>query len=147
MKRIASLPAALAAFLALCACEPVHTLAEYRPVVDTAKVRPARYEADLAQCRAIATQVEAEYKARQEKEMGQQLVAGLLLGALIGAAAGTNSGDQGMFIAQGAAAGAAIGATTPGDYDHDLVTYGPRRVVDRCMTGRGYEILTDPGRA
>ncbi|SOC11601.1 glycine zipper family protein [Rhodobacter maris] len=136
----------LAATLGLTACEPVQTLQDYRPVVDTAKIRPAKYEADLAQCRAIATQVEAEYKERQQKEIGQQMVAGLIVGALVGAAAGSHSHYQGSYIAQGAAAGAAIGATS-GDYDHDLVTYGPRRVVDRCMTGRGYIILNDPGRA
>ncbi|SOC20628.1 hypothetical protein SAMN05877809_1139 [Rhodobacter sp. JA431] len=136
----------IAATAVLAACEPVQTLAEYRPVVDTARVRPAKYEADLEQCRAIAFKVEAEYKERQQKEMQQNMMVGILVGAVAGAVAGSNSGYQGDYIAAGAATGAMAGATS-GDYDHDLVTYGPRRVVDRCMTGRGYNVLTDPGKA
>ncbi len=135
---------ALAA-LSLSACEPVQPLATYRPTVDTSKVRPAKFERDLEACRAIATKVEADYKARQEKEMAQQMVAGLVVGALAGAVAGNNSGMHNDYIVAGAAAGALAG-TQSGDYDHDIVTYGPRRVLDRCMAGRGYEILSDLGR-
>ncbi|WP_444460458.1 glycine zipper family protein [Rhodobacter capsulatus] len=146
VKTIRSVAVSLTACVALCACEPVQTLQEYRPVVDPAKIRPAKFEADLEHCRSIALKVEAEYKQRQEKEMQQQLVAGILLGALVGAAAGNHTGYQGDYIAAGAATGA-IAAAGSGDYSDDLVTYGPRRVVDRCMTDRGYKILTDPGRA
>jgi len=145
VKRIPTL-IALTASIGLAACEPVQTLQEYRPVVDTAKVRPAKYEADLEQCRTLALKVEADYKERQQKEMGQQIVVGLVVGALVGAAVGSHAGNQGDYIATGAASGAIAGAGS-GDYTHELVTYGPRRVVDRCMTGRGYQILTDPGRA
>lgn len=141
-------PAALlcaGSFLFLTACEPVQPLSEYRPAVDPGKTNQARYEKDLQACRAVALQVEADYKERQQKEMGKNLAAGLIVGALVGAAAGTNTGYRNDYILTGAAVGAAAGAGS-GDYDHDLVTYGPRRVVDRCMAGRGYTLLTDFGR-
>lgn len=45
----------------------------------------------------------------------------------------------------GAASGMATGAATD-DYTDDLVKFGRRRIVDRCMTERGHVILNDPGR-
>ncbi|RWR08521.1 glycine zipper family protein [Paenirhodobacter populi] len=144
MKRIATLSLICATFLA--ACQPVQPLSEYRPAVDPAKVKPAKYESDLAECRNVALQVEADYKERQGKEAAQNLVAGLVVGALLGAAVGSHASNQGDLIGVGAATGALAGAGS-GDYTHDLVTYGPRRVVDRCMDGRGYKLLTDFGRA
>jgi len=56
---------------------------------------------------------------------------------------GTNY--QRELTAYGAASGMAAGAAT-NDYSYDLVTYGPRRVVDRCMAERGHTILNDIGR-
>lgn len=135
----------LTAVLALAACEPLPPLSEYRPVVDTARVNAAKFDKDLGECRAIATQVEADYKKRQQDEMAANMVAGLIVGALVGAAVGGNSSYQHDMIAYGAASGAASGAAA-GDYTYDLVTYGPRRVVDRCMTERGYNVLNDPGK-
>jgi len=129
-------------FLALCACEPVQTLDEYRPVVDPSRVSSKHFDADLAQCRDVAKTAQADYEKRAQKEANNNLVAGLLVGALVGAAAG----DHGRYIGAGAAYGGLAGATAQGDYDHDLVTYGPRRIVDRCMADRGYHILNDVGR-
>ena len=127
------------------ACDPVAPLTEYTPIVDPGKVSAARFQKDLVECRNLALQVEAEYKAKQEKEATQNLLAGMLVGALVGAAVGNNSGYQHDYITAGALAGAS-GAVGSGDYTYDLVTFGPRRVVDRCMTGRGYNILSDIGR-
>ncbi|MGP3726353.1 glycine zipper family protein [Cereibacter sphaeroides] len=136
---------AIAAALALAACEPVQKLEDYRPVVDPEKTNAQKYEKDLAACRGIALKLEADYKARQEKELGKQMAIGILTGVVLGAAVGHNTGYQGDYVAAGAVAGAAAGAGS-GDYTHDLVTYGPRRVVDRCMSGRGHVILNDIGR-
>lgn len=141
-----STPTALiggAAFL-LAACQPVQPLSEYAPAVDPGKYSQAKYQRDLQDCRMVAERVEADYKARQQKEVGQRLVTGVLVGAVLGAAVGTRSAHQGDLIATGAATGAVAGAAS-GDYNHDLVTYGPRRVVDRCLQGRGYRLLTDFG--
>lgn len=130
---------------ALAACEPPVQLKDYSPVIDTAHVSQARYNRDLQDCRNIALKVEADYKERQQKELGQRLVAGLIVGAITGAAFGSNQSNQGDYIAAGAAYGAAAGAAS-NDYTYDLVKFGPRRVVDRCMAGRGYRVLNDIGR-
>ena len=135
--------AMIALMLAGCAVEP---LSDYRPVVDPARTSPANYETDLTACRAIALQVEADYKQRQKDQMGKNLIVGLLAGAAIGAVAGTNSRYQGDLMAYGAVTGMASGAAN-NDYSHDLVKYGPRRVIDRCMADRGHRILSDLGRA
>jgi len=72
-------------------------------------------------------------------------MAGLLVGAITGAVVGGGSNYQGELTAYGAASGMAAGAAA-NDYSYDLVTFGPRRVVDRCMTERGHTILNDIGR-
>lgn len=127
---------ALAALPILAACAAPQTLDEYRPVVDGAG--PA-YEADLSQCRSIATQAEADYQKRQQQEMGANIVAGLLVGALVGQAVGGN----GDWTAYGAAHGAAAGAVAT---DTELAHGGPRRIIDRCMAGRGHRVISDLGR-
>lgn len=142
MRRLILLGAATAV---LSACQPLPPLSEYRPVVDPKAKNSRHLESDLGECRNIALKVEADYKKRQSDEMAANLIAGLLVGAVAGAVVGNNTGSQGDFIAAGAVAGAA-GAAGSGDYTHDLVTYGPRRVVDRCMTERGHAILNDPGK-
>jgi len=124
-------------FIILPAC--VQPLEEYRPVVDPARSKPAKYEADLTACRAIATKAEADYKARQEKELGANIMAGIIVGAIVGAAVGDNSD----WAAYGAASGAASGAAAT---DTELATGGPRRIIDRCMTSRGHIILNDLGK-
>ena len=53
------------------------------------------------------------------------------------------SGDSG----DGAVVGGTLGALERGlaEIDYDPVT-SPRKIVDRCMTSRGYEILSDIGK-
>ena len=132
MKRfalIATLP-----FMA--ACTAPETLAEYRPVVD----RPnAAYASDLSQCQALAQNAEAEYKRKQGQEMAGRLIGGLIIGAIAGQAVGGNSD----WTAYGAAHGAAAGAAST---DTELAHGGPRRIVDRCLAGRGHRVLSDLGR-
>lgn len=127
---------AIAILPAMAACTAPETLTEYRPVVDASG---AQYEADLAQCQAIATQAEAEYKRKQSEEMAANVIAGLLVGAVVGQAVGGNSN----WTAYGAANGAAAGAAST---DTELAHGGPRRVIDRCLAGRGHRVLSDLGR-
>jgi len=137
MKLSRTLVPALAAFLLLgCAEQP---LTEYRPVIDPAASKPAKFERDLAECRTIALAAEAKYKERAEQEMGQRLLVGLLVGAAVGAAVGDNSN----WAASGAAYGAASGAAS---VDTELAVGGPRRIVDRCLAERGHKVLSDPGK-
>lgn len=133
------LPLVCAFALAGCVPEP---LADYRPVVDPARTSPAKYEKDRQECVAIAQQVQADY----QKKANEQLVAGLVFGAIMGAAIGSAVGGNAESTRYGAAAGALGGAAST-EYTNDLVKYGPRRVVDRCMEGRGHNILADPGRS
>lgn len=142
MRRLTMLGAAMAI---LAACEPLPPLSEYRPVVDPKARNSHRFESDLVECRNIALKVEADYKKRQSDEFAANMLAGLVVGAVAGAVVGNNTGYQSDYIAAGAAAGAA-GGVASGDYTHELVTFGPRRVVDRCMTERGHAILNDPGK-
>ncbi|MFC3086766.1 glycine zipper family protein [Tabrizicola soli] len=131
--------------LALTGCAEIEPLTDYRPVVDPSRTNQARFERDLEACRAIAVQVEADYRQRQEEQMAANIMAGLIVGAITGAVVGSGSGYQGELAAYGAASGMAAGAAAT-DYTHDLVTFGPRRIVDRCMTERGHVVLNDPGR-
>lgn len=125
----------LTAALGLGACA-TQDLAEYRPVVDASG---PGYERDLAECRVIALNAEAEYRERQQAEMGANLFAGLLVGALAGQAIGGNSG----YTAAGAAYGAGAGLAAT---DTELAHGGPRRIIDRCLAGRGHRVLSDLGR-
>lgn len=145
MKKVTKAAVCSLALMSVAACEPPAPLSQYSPVVDPAHVSQVRYNRDLEACRNIALKVEADYKQRQQKEMGQRLIAGLIVGALTGAVVGAGQSNQGDYIAAGAAYGTAAGAAS-NDYTYDLVKYGPRRVVDRCMTNRGYKILNDIGK-
>ena|GEM_PF-316676 len=124
--------AATAIFLSGC----VAPLAEYTPIVDT--TNPAKFASDLGQCRIIAGRAEADYIAKQNEAAGANIMAGILLGAIIGGAVGGND-----YIGYGAANGAIAGAAST---DTELAYGGPRRIIDRCMAGRGHKILNDLGR-
>lgn len=129
----------IAIVFALAGCEPPPTLAEYRPIVDPGRTNSAAFERDLVSCRNVATQAEAAYKERQQKEMGANILAGVLVGAIAGAAIG----DSSNWAAYGAASGAAAGAAAT---DTELAQGGPRRIVDRCMVERGHRVLNDLGK-
>lgn len=131
--------------LSLAACAQVEPLSEYRPVVDPARTNKVRFDRDLEACRTVALQVEADYKKRQQEQLGANLMTGLLVGAITGAVVGSGSNYQGEMAAYGAASGMAAGAAA-NDYTQDLVKFGPRRIVDRCMAERGHKILNDIGR-
>ena len=143
--KVTAFPSVMVFCMAFSACAPIQPLSEYTPVVDPAHVNAKRFDRDLVDCREIATKVETEYLARQKKEITQNLLIGAIGGALIGGAIGSNTDYQGQLAASGALGGMAAGYKE-GDYTDDLVHNGPRRVVDRCMTERNYQILNDVGR-
>ena len=120
--------------LSACAAEPV---AQYAPVIDPKGVSHARYASDLAECQAIATQAEADYTKSQQEAAMQNLVVGALMGAAIGAAYGN------QYVGPSAAYGAGAGLAST---DTEIATGGPRRIVDRCLSSRGYTVLSDMGR-
>lgn len=129
---------ALSILATLAACGQPAQLEQYTPVADMAGPRAASFASDLAGCRAYATVAEQNYKQQQNAEMGANILAGLILGAAVGAAIGNS--DTARY---GAASGAVSGAAST---DTELAYGGPRRIIDRCMAGRGHVILNDLGR-
>lgn len=104
----------------------------YRPVIDPAMVRdPARYERDLAECGALASQ-----QSRSER-VGAGAVGGGFFGALIGSLLGWIGGRPGTGAAAGAvvgAAGGAIGGAEAAARDYEFI-------YRNCMIGRGWPVL------
>ena len=90
----------------------------------------AAYEADRGQCVAVAMQAQAEYERQQRLKRESNLTIGLIVGAIAGAAVGGTLGALEGGLAE---------------TDYDPVT-SPRKIVDRCMKNRGYEILSDLGK-
>ena len=80
---------------------------------------------------------------QQQAQRESNMTIGLIVGAIAGAAVGSVSGDAG----DGAVVGGTMGALEGGlaDTDYDPVT-SPRKIVDRCMKNRGYELLSDLGK-
>lgn len=137
--------AALVGILALVGCADPEPLYKYSPVVDPAKTSMAKFEHDLNACRAIALKVEADYLKRQRHQLITKMAAGALIGTVIGNVYGNSFGHKGEAIALATIYGTALGAYR-NDYTYDLVRFGPRRVVDRCIAKRGYKLLNDKGR-
>ena len=116
--------------LALAACGYQPSLDDYRPVVDSYNTDMAAYEADCGQCVAVAMQAQAEYERQQRLKRESNMTIGLIVGAIAGAAVGGTLGALEGGLAE---------------TDYDPVT-SPRKIVDRCMKNRGYEILSDLGK-
>ena len=103
----------------------------YNPIVDNKGVDQAAYQRDLAQCRD---------HARRVSPLGDAAKGGLIGGA-IGAAAGAVIGALTGGIGSGAAIGAAGGGTA-GVLQGGLTgAERQKRVIRRCMSGRGYRVL------
>ena len=129
--------------LVVAACGYQPSLGDYLPVVDSYNTDMAVYEADRGQCVAVAMQAHAEYERQQRAKRESNLTVGLIVGAIAGAAVGSVTGDAG----DGAVVGATLGGLEGGlaETDYDPVT-SPRKIVDRCMKNRGYDILSDMGK-
>ena len=120
--------ATAAVTLAACGYQP--SLSDYRPVVDSHTTDMSAYEADRGQCVGIALQAQAEYEHQQKAQRESNMTIGLIVGAVAGAAVGGTLGALEGGLAE---------------TDYDPVT-SPRKIVDRCMKNRGYDILSDLGK-
>ena len=134
---------AIAVTLGVAGCGYQPSLSDYRPVVDSYTTDMAAYETDRGQCVSVALQAQAEYERQQREKRESNMTIGLIVGAIAGAAIGSASGDAG----DGAIVGGTMGALEGGlaENEYDPVT-SPRKIVDRCMKNRGYEILSDMGK-
>lgn len=102
--------------------------ANYRPVVDTQGVDPARYALDLQECQQFATQ-------RADAAQGA-LIGAAFLGAL-GAVLSHNNGlgryNRNAVVADSATMGAVAGVAG--------AEMTQRNIIIRCLAGRGYRVL------
>lgn len=96
------------------------------PIVDTQGVNMARYETDLAQCRAYAEQV----------DVGADAARGAVGGAVVGGAIGAIVGNSDT-----AARGAGVGAVGGGARGAGRGLREKDQVLRRCLIGRGYRVL------
>ena len=94
-----------------------------KPIIDPEGVDMEQYQADIADCEEIATQV--------DQKAGEGAVGGAVVGGLIGAIVGDNS--VGTSAGVGAVVGGAQGAAT--------TEKEKSQVVKNCLRNRGYEIL------
>jgi outer membrane lipoprotein SlyB len=95
-------------------------------IIDRKGVDMARYEADLAECRGYAEEVQVAQKA------AKGAASGAVVGGLIGAAVG-NSRD--------AQQGAGVGAVTGGAKGLSEGERETLKVVKNCLRNRGYKVL------
>lgn len=129
-------------------------LTTYAPVIDVKGqgYDMADYKQDLDECRILGVRVQAAYEAQQKKERedaAKSAFVGALAGAVIGHAVGdSNDYHTGRSATAGALYGGAIGGAVGAenlDYTRDITKFGPTSIVDRCMTDRGYKILSAEG--
>ena len=99
----------------------------YRPIVDTQGVDPARYNQDLIDCQNYA---------RQERGAGETALAGAVGGAIVGALIQAASGSQ-YSRNRGAAVGGVIGGLAGAGEGET----SQRGIVTRCLSLRGYRVL------
>ena len=151
-------PCLALAALVLSGCQTVESqrieLASYSPVIDVSGqgYDQAKYLQDLHACRQLGVTVQARYEAQRKKEQEQamnQAIAGAFIGALVGHAVGSNNDyHTGRSATAGALYGGAIAGASGAsaiDYSRLMAKFGPTAVVDRCMQGRGYKILSVEG--
>jgi outer membrane lipoprotein SlyB len=96
------------------------------PIVDMQGVDPARYEADLAECRQYSQQV----------AVGKDTATGALVGAALGGVAGAAARDSDT-----AKRAAGVGAVVGGAHGALSGVEERDRVVRTCLRNRGYVVL------
>lgn len=135
-----------ASALLLSGCMTASTMiATYTPVIDHGPNGPtADYQADLAYCQSLASNKHAKAQAQEHNRAFAGLVVGAIAGAALGSALGDSGDYQGDWTRWGAASGAVAGAS---NYNADRVNNEPKRIVDRCMIGRGHRVLNSVGGA
>ena len=118
------LSAILSALLA--ACAGVEDLAGSNPIVDTQGINMASYNRDLHECQAYADQVAVATKA----------AAGAVTGAAVGGAVGAIIGNSNT-----AQRAAGVGTVVGGSRGISAGLRDRKRVISRCLVGRGYRVL------
>ncbi len=97
------------------------------PIVDKRGVDEQKYQADLAECRSYADEVNSPAEGAKQG----------VVGAVVGGAVGAILDDRHTSAGEGAAVGAVLG-TTRGVSEGEA---RKERVVFNCLKGRGYRVL------
>ena len=118
--------------LVIAACAQGGGMAPPTPIIDTQGVDAAQYQQDLTQCQQYAQQVSVG------EDAAKGAFGGALLGAAMGAAVGAVTGNAG----RGAAIGAAAGGIGGGAGLAGKAFKERKKIVSRCMQGRGYNVLS-----
>jgi outer membrane lipoprotein SlyB len=144
--------------ITLAGCQTVESqrinLATYSPIIDVEGEGKSHddFNADLQSCRQIGQKAQVQYEAQRKKEQ-EQAAQAALLGAVLGAVAGHAIGQNNDYHSgRAATTGAIYGAAIAGgsgvdaiDYSRVIAKFGPTEVVDRCMSRRGWYILSNEG--
>lgn len=117
--------AAIAVVALLSGCASVPTT--YAPIIDPKFGDMAAYETNLNECRSFAAQIDA----------GNRAAAGAIAGAVVGVALGALFGLRGRDLAQVGVATAALSGTRDAAY----AGMSQVQIIQRCMSGRGYQVL------
>ena len=99
----------------------------HQPVIDTKGVNMAQYDIDLKECQAFADQ----------KKPAANAAVGAVGGAILGAAITSLLGGSRQMRNTNSMAGALGGAAGAGG----RTIASQKRIVYRCMAGRGYNVL------
>ena len=102
-----------------------NTGAKHRPIVDGSD--PEKYEADLADCQALARQRE-----HMNEDVKLETAKSAAVGGVLGAVA------EGV---PGAIAGAVVGAGGGAVQGAQMTVHERKSIVIRCMAGRGHKVL------
>ncbi len=131
---------AVAAMLALNACQTAPQGPVFYPNAHYKETGAAQAQAALEDCKARARA--AGLSERADGQIARKAVAGGLLGAAAGAAWGAVwGGDVAQRAAAGAAAGAATGAVSGGIQSATQTNPTFKSFVNRCLRDEGYEVL------
>jgi len=138
---------ALVASLVACAPQPKVDLATYSPIIDTQNVDKEKFATDLAACRKLGQNAQVIYKKRRDEQVAAAELEAFFKTAIIGGLIGAATGDS-SDAAKGAVIGGVLGASEAGnsvEYTRTFVEFGPAAIIDRCMVGRGYKLLSKEG--
>lgn len=144
---------------AACTTTPEIDLTTYAPVIDTFKVDVTAYGKDLAECRQLGQKAYASYEAQRQRERKEreERISAFLRGT-------AGAGSFGSAMAGGSAAMAkekdaqmkkrasrgilstsAVADASQVDYNRMIHKFGPTKIIDNCMTRRGYQIFSQAG--
>jgi outer membrane lipoprotein SlyB len=97
------------------------------PIVDKRGVSEEKYQADLAECRRYAEQVNSPAEGVEQG----------VVGAVVGGAVGAILDDRHTSAGEAAAVGAVVGTTRGVSEGENR----KERVLFNCLKGRGYHVL------